>query len=158
MVKHLRHSVRGERAAVAVEFALIVPIFLALVFGIIQFSIYFWAAQTGTSVANAAVRKMSVGDCQDLTELTTFVKNRLGSANQGGFTLTRAYADSAKVAVTAPTPPGTMLPQSAVGGTVTLTISFKTLDMHLPLPVPHTVTKQIDARIEDNSQDSLCTP
>ncbi len=140
------------------EFALVVPVLLLLFFGIVQFSLYFWSAQTGTSVANSAVRRMSVGDCQDLTELTSYVTSRLGSANQGGFSLSRTYLDGSDNPVAAPTPPGSLLPMSAVGGTVKLTISFETLNMHFPIPFLNdtTVTKTVDARIEDNAQDSPC--
>src|SRR5687768_5644922 len=56
-----RHR-RTESGAVALEFALVVPIFLLLVLGTIQFGIYFWAAQGGSTAAREAARRAAVGD------------------------------------------------------------------------------------------------
>lgn len=146
---------RNDRGSAAVEFALVVPILLLLFFGIIQYSIYFWAAQTGTSAVNAAARRLAVGDCQNSGQLSSYVSARLGSANQGGLSVVRAYKDSAGNTVTVPP----SLPQTAVGGTVSLTVSFNTLNMHFPIPYLSntTISKTVEARIEDNSQDTACS-
>lgn len=47
---------RGERGAVAVEFALVMPIFLSLVFGIIEYGMWFNDANNGRQGAREAAR------------------------------------------------------------------------------------------------------
>ena len=70
---------RTDRGATAVEFALLMVILLTLVFEIIQYGMYFYSMQTGTSAAREAVRRLSVGDCQNMSELKPFIHRRLGS-------------------------------------------------------------------------------
>ena len=61
---------KREDGAAAVEFALVLPIFIALVFGIIQYGFYFWTAETANSAAREAARRVVVGDCWDTTKMT----------------------------------------------------------------------------------------
>lgn len=66
---HSRGS-RGTRArrsdgAAAVEFAMVFPIFIALVMGIIQYGWYFYAANSATAAAREGARRIVVGDCWD---------------------------------------------------------------------------------------------
>jgi Flp pilus assembly protein TadG len=150
-----RKSRPAERGAAAVEFALVLVPFLVLVFGIIQYGFYFYSAQAGSQAANAAVRQLSVGNCQDATKLTAFVNHQLGSAaKHGTTTITRTYKN-----IDGSTP---ATPQGAnvqVGGTVTLTVSFDSINMHFPL-LPFlsqaTVSRTVQARVEDNT-DRTCS-
>lgn len=57
----LRLRRRGERGAAAVEFALILPIFLMLLFGIIDFGYMINRASIINNAARDAVREASVG-------------------------------------------------------------------------------------------------
>ena len=59
-----RRRLREESGATAVEFALIMMPLLYLVFGVIQYSLYFYSMQSGTSAVGDSVRRLSVGDCQ----------------------------------------------------------------------------------------------
>lgn len=121
---------------------------LALVFGIIQYGIYFYSAQTGTSVAGQALRRLSVGDCQDSTQLSSFVKNRLGGAASGPVTVTRTYT----------TDTGATQALPYVGGSVQLTVKYTPLNMHFPfLPFlsDPTITKDITARQEDDAASGV---
>src|SRR5215212_8129220 len=52
---------RSERGAVAVEFALIFPVVFAVMFGIIQYGIYFWGRSTAAASARESARQMAVG-------------------------------------------------------------------------------------------------
>jgi len=54
---------RGERGAAAVEFGLIAIILFTLLFGIIQFSLWFWAWQAGGHAAREAARVAAVSPC-----------------------------------------------------------------------------------------------
>ena len=140
--------VRSSRGAAAVEFALIVPILIVLVFGVIQYGWYFYAMQSGTSATSDAVRRLSVGDCQDETQRETLIANRLGAAKTSSSavdtTVTYTSAAAGHPTVGAP----------EVGGGVTLHVEFDTANFHFPfIPVPDdgTVSRTIFARVEDTT-------
>jgi Flp pilus assembly protein TadG len=56
---------RTDGGAAAVEFALVTPILFALLLGIIQFGWYFFVANSTSSAAREAARRVVVGDCWD---------------------------------------------------------------------------------------------
>ncbi|WEK46771.1 MAG: pilus assembly protein [Candidatus Andeanibacterium colombiense] len=75
----LRPLLRCKTAATAVEFAILAPIFFAMIFGIIEFSRYAWIHQTLNDVAYATARCMSVGTgCTSSTLQKTYAVNRAG--------------------------------------------------------------------------------
>ena len=144
---------RREEGASAVEFALILIPFLTIVFGIIQYGFFFYASQSGASTAREAVRRLAVGDCPTAGELNTFVTNRLGGASLSLLEASRTYH---KV-------DGTLIGSDAsaaeVGGRVTVTVRFQSLDMNFPfIPVPNNaqVTRRVDARVEDKAASGSC--
>lgn len=141
---------RSERGATAVEFALIMLPLLYLVFGVIQYGIYFYGMQTGTSAVGEAVRRLTVGNCQDSTQLKQFLADRLGAASSDSAT-TLAPVVTYKTA----TSPATAMPApGVVGGSVTLKLTFQTIDLNFPfVPVPNDgkVTREIFGRVEDTS-------
>ena len=82
MTRRLRGRATGVNAALRRwSSPCVVPILLLLVFGIIQYGLYFWSMQAGTSAVGEAVRRMTVGDCQTACEMQTLMENRLGSAS-----------------------------------------------------------------------------
>lgn len=136
---------RTERGAAAVEFALVVPILLLLVFGIVQYGLFFYSMQSGTSAVGEAVRRVSVGDCTNVADLKTFLKNRLGAATT---------ADSAGLApvVTYTKADGTS--GYEVGGKVSVELTYPALDIGLPfvpLPDDGNVSRTYVARVEDTA-------
>jgi len=140
---------REDRGAAAVEFALILPIMLLLLFGLIQYGYYFYAMQAGSSAVGDAARRMAVGNCTTTGQVQTLLKNKLGPAttanSPGGITVTIDYTNVDGSGGTAP---------GEIGGSVQVTATFPTLDIHFPLiPVPGggTVTRSSFARIEDTS-------
>jgi Flp pilus assembly protein TadG len=141
---------RDERGASAVEFALVLVPLLIIVFGLIQYGMYFYSAQTGSNTVNAAVRQLSVGNCQSTTALQTFVDDRLGGASSGSATITPVYKDVDGTAPDATPPPANV----DIGGTVTLTIEFSTVNLNFPF-VPFLddpkVSRTVVARIEDTT-------
>ena len=146
-LKRLRER-RGQRGASAVEFALVAPIFIWLILGIIQYGFYFFAMQSGTSAVGEVTRRMTVGDCQSSGEVQNLVYNRLGSAtvasSASGVSVSRTYTEAD--GTTSMASPG------QIGGTVTLTATFPTVNLHFPLiPLPNSgnVTRSATARIED---------
>jgi Flp pilus assembly protein TadG len=139
---------RDERGATAVEFALLMVPMLVIVFGLIQYGLYFYSSQTGSNTANAAARQLSVGNCQSDASLATFVNGRLGAAKTADATITRVYKDVDGSAPSAAPHPANV----EIGGTVELTIEFPTVNMHFPF-VPFLddpkVTRTVQARVED---------
>lgn len=151
---------RPESGAAAVEFALVLPVLLLLVFGIVQYGFYFLASQSGSAAAREAVRRVAVGDCPKITGadgLEAFVARRLGVENQGGLQVVREYkktdgtpissADSVAEAAVAP------------GDRVEVVVQFKTFDMNFPLiPVPEgaVISRRAEARIEDRKVGGTC--
>ncbi len=71
---------RDQGGAAAVEFALILPIMLLLLFGLIQYGYYFYAMQAGSSAVGDAARRIAVGNCQTTGQVQTLLKNKLGPA------------------------------------------------------------------------------
>lgn len=151
----LRPRRSGERGASAVEFALVLLPLLIIVFGLIQYGLYFWAAQSGSHTANAAARQLSVGNCNTNTKLRTFVVNRLGAANSGTVTVSRTYRGVTGAVLADQTPAN-----AAVGGTVEVRIEFPTIDLNFPF-VPFlsdpTVVRQVVARVEDTTEETCPT-
>lgn len=143
-------SQKDESGAAAVEFALVLIPFLVLVFGLIQYGLYFFGVQQGSHAANSAVRQLSVGNCQANGALQTYLNNQLndgnGDAQLSPSPLGVTYVTPANVAVNTPLPP------AAVGGTVTLRFKFTTPNLKFPL-LPYisdsSVTREVQARIED---------
>jgi Flp pilus assembly protein TadG len=138
---------RDEEGAAAVEFALVLVPLLIIVFGLIQYGLYFYSSQTGSSVVNAAARQLSVGNCQGSGALQNFVDDQLGAASTGAATIDTDYKN-----VDGRTPASPEAANVEIGGTVTLTIEFPTVDMSLPfVPFidPATVNRSVVARVED---------
>ena len=132
-------NARSDRGAAAVEFAIILPVLMLVLFGIIQYGYYFFAAQNGSSVLRELTRKVAVGDCPSQTDLENYAKKRLGGLSYSGLTVTRTWQNGS----------------AAVGDTVTVYLSFKTLNLHIPfIPLPGgdaTVAREADARVEDTT-------
>jgi len=129
---------------------------LYLVFGLIQYGWYFYAMQSGSSAVGDAARRVAVGNCQTVGEVQTLLKNNLGAAttasSASGITTTVVY--TAADGSPAPAP-------GEIGGSVTVTATFPTLNMHFPfIPVPDsgTITRTNVARIEDlDSSQGTCS-
>lgn len=141
---------RCDRGAAAVELALVMLPLLYLVFGIVQYGLYFYATQAGTSAVGEAVRRLTVGDCQDTNQLEQFLASRLGAATTdqaADLQTTRAYSDQSS-------PPASIPAPGVVGGSVTLTVTFQAVDMHfpfIPLPDGGKVTRTEFGRVEDTA-------
>jgi Flp pilus assembly protein TadG len=148
-VARFRIRRRDDSGAAAVEFALIMPILLFLLFGIIQYGYYLYAVQAGSSAVGDAARRIAVGNCQTTSQVQTLLKNKLGPATTAstasGITATIVYTNQDGSAGASP---------GQIGGSVLVTATFPTLDIHFPLlPVPNSgnVTRSTFARIEDIS-------
>jgi Flp pilus assembly protein TadG len=144
---------RDERGAAAVEFALVLIPVVVILFGLVQYGLYFYSAQTGSNTVNAAVRQLAVGNCQSSSALQNYVDNQLGAASTDtDATVTTEFFTPAALPVSV----GPVITTDALGGTVKLTIKFHSMNMHFPL-VPFLseswVDRRAQARIEDTSDE-----
>jgi Flp pilus assembly protein TadG len=138
-----RRCARSERGAAAIEFALVMLPLIVLLFGAIQYGLYFWAMQGGSDIARGAARDSSVGDATTAT-CTAFrsgVKSQIGglSGDAATATITRTfvYADG-----TGPLAPGDKIKVS---------VQFKSIDMDFPfVPFIHDglVTSTVTSRVD----------
>ena len=140
---------REQRGAAAVEFALILLPMLYLLFGTIQFGWYLYATQAGTSAVGDAARRVAVGNCQTAGQVQTLVYNKLGPAttagSASGVTTSVTYTKADGGAMSAP---------GEIGGSVTVTATYPTVNLHFPfIPVPNDgiITRAVFARVEDIS-------
>jgi len=146
-----RSTDRDDRGAAAVEFALVMPFLLLIVFALIQYGFYFYSAQTGSNTVNVATRQLTVGNCDTQAELDALVDDRLGAAQVGTADVDRYYYESDGT---------TFISQQAVdavvGGTVRVELRFHGIDLNFPL-VPFLddaeVYREVTARVEDTTDE-----
>lgn len=135
---------RRDDGAVAVEFALIAPLLLLLVFGLIQYGFYFWSMQGGSSAAREAARKAAVGEPVACEAFRAYVKDRIGvTGDTDSAEITRTYTDEAGDEIE---------PDDVeVGHVVTVSVTFNSYDMNIPF-VPFiddgVVSQTADSRVE----------
>lgn len=123
---------RDPSGAAAVEFALVSMLLFMLLFGVVQYGFYFWSMQAGSAAVREAARQAAVGNLT-CVEFETFVADRLGPASFGSVETTRTFPAGAKV-----------------GDTVTVAVTFSSLDLNLPLvPLPE------DAQIHQDAQSRV---
>lgn len=118
---------RGRRAAdgaIAVEFALVMMPLLVLVFGLIQYGLYFWAMQGGSDIARSAARIAAVDDAATSTcaAFRADIRDQINGLSGSGATatITRTYVDSEA-------PAGV-----SIGDKVEVSVQFKSVDLHFP--------------------------
>jgi Flp pilus assembly protein TadG len=91
-IKNLLRRFRGSRAgSAAVEFALVAPVFFALLFAIIEVSIFFFASQVLETITQDSARVLATGQAQTSQVCTDPVTGAPAPCNQTTF---QAYACS----------------------------------------------------------------
>lgn len=125
---------RDERGSTLVEFALVLPVVLMLLLGIVQYAYVFWSKETAAATAREAARRLSVGSQWTCTEQEAESRAATASVGSGGPQATVAY------------PTG-----HDIGDRVVVTVSLRTLDVGLfPfLPDDGAVVETAAARIEN---------
>jgi hypothetical protein len=144
----MRPARRDERGAAAVEFALILIPMLTLIMGLIQFSMYFYAGQSGAAAAHDGARRAAVGD-ETCAQLTTAARNKSGFVDSG-FNVTRTYFV-----------PGTTTQRAAsaiaVGDDVRVIVQYNTVDFDFPfIPLPNggVIREEAYSRLENKTASS----
>ena len=146
-------SRRSEQGATAVEFALVLIPLLVIIFGIVQYGLYFWAMQGGSDIARSAARLSAVGNpaqCNTVGTVKGFVPsvrdqidNLAGSP--GSAVIKRSYETASGTALNPPTD------QINVGDQVKVEVRFKSVNLHFPfLPFIDDgwVTSHAEARVD----------
>lgn len=119
---------REDRGAAAVEFALVAGILFTLIFGTIQYGLYFWSLQSGAQAAREAARQAAVGslDCDDFEDAV--LTNSRGERD-GSITATRTYYDNQLDFSPARQVDGDAI---EIGHTVRVEVKFDSIDLGLP--------------------------
>ena len=138
---------RDDRGSTIVEYALVFPIVLLVVLGIIQYGYHYWALETSAASAREAARLLIVGNDPACTRDRALEAAAAPHVGSGTPTVTFAYGS----------PPSTGNP--AVRGTlVTVTVTIQSLDLGI-LPVPddgritQTATNRVEGHIPLDSLD-----
>jgi Flp pilus assembly protein TadG len=137
---------REDGGAAAVEFALILPLFAMLVFGMIQYGFYFLTAETANSSARETARRIVVGDCWSASDRDDFAEKH-------------APRMTSVVVSPAPVSPGPA--GNTVGAEVTVTVTADANIINfLPMPNGGIVTREYEAimEVDTRSDADSCTP
>lgn len=128
---------RAEKGATALEFGLVAPMLLLLVFGLVQYGYLFWALTTASANAREAARKLAVG--QDWAAcIQPKIEEHAGQAALSAIVSSFRWTDDAGTTLARP-------PQR--GDYVEVTVAYDSLDLHLPfLPMPQ------GGRVEETSR------
>ena len=131
---------RLEHGAAAVEFALVVPLLVTLLFGMIQFGWFFFVANSASAAAREGARQIVVGNCWDSAQFLAYVKGQ---------------APTTTSAVYSPTPLSALAVN--VGDPVTVTVKADGAIINfIPMPNGGQVTKEFTARLEDKT-NGVCS-
>lgn len=125
---------RDERGAAALEFALVYPVVLLVVLGIVQYGYHYWALSTASAAAREAARQAVVGTDWTCVEAQAREKASVPAVGGRAPQVTLAYDGAAP----------------EVGEILEVTVSFDSLDIGiLPLPGGGAVSETATARVEN---------
>lgn len=135
-------TTRGARGTVALETALVLPLVILVVLGIIQYGYHYWALETASATAREAARRLVVGTDEACTVAAA-------QAHAEGPNTGDVPAEVAIEYVTASGDPER-------GALVTVTVSFRSLDIGLlPLPDGGEVSQTATNRVENVPAEPL---
>lgn len=128
---------RDERGASALEFGLMAPLLVLVMFAVVQYGYHFWALETGAASAREAARRLAVGT--DWTCTSAEAQRHAAMPAIATPVVERAYmVDGAAAAA------------PKAGALVTVTVRFQSLDMRIfPLPRDGLVVETAQARVEN---------
>lgn len=118
---------RGEQGATALEFGLVAPVLMLLVFGLVQYGYLFWSLTTASATAREAARQLEVGQ-----DWVSCVQPRIANHAQqpalSAVVSSYRWTDEAGTTLARPVRRGDL---------VEVTVSYDTLDLGIPfLPTP----------------------
>ena len=133
---------REQSGSVVVEFALVVPLVLLVLVGVIQYGYQYWAMQTASATAREAARRLVVGTDPVCTLAEAQDRAAGPAVGSQAPTVTYRYDNAGNV------------PQR--GSLVTVTVTLQSLDIGLvPVPGDGLVTETATNRVENVPIDPL---
>lgn len=132
---------RTDSGAAAVEFGLVLPLLITLLFGILQFGWYFFVANNASSAAREGARRVVVGDCWG-GDFQTFVQGQSLALTSANYSPSDLGSDTVKV-----------------GDPITVTVVADGAILNfIPWgPSGGQVTRQFTARLEDKNSSGTCS-
>jgi Flp pilus assembly protein TadG len=112
----------SESGGSAVEFALISVVFFTLIFGMVQYSLYFWSTQSAANAARDAARRGAVG--QTCTEMAVQSRNNTKLV-ESAYRVSRRYYAATDSNFATPVAP-------SIGVNVRVEITYQSVDLHFP--------------------------
>ncbi|GAB6897888.1 TadE/TadG family type IV pilus assembly protein [Kineosporia succinea] len=133
---------KAERGAVAVEFALVLPLLMLFLFGVIQYGYGLFQLQSFSAALNEASRRASTGvaDCPGFEGLVqqTVSANGLSPDDVAGARLEWLTQNNSV----------TTVPERVLGQ-VRITATYKPFDIGIPLiPFPDTITRSSTSTVQ----------
>lgn len=140
-----RRRARDERGSAVLEFALVFPLVVLSVLGVVQYGYHFWALETGAATAREAARRLVVGTDPVCTVAEAVERLDVPHVLAADPTVVVEYGD----------PPSASTPP-ARGLLVTVTVTLRSLDMGLfPVPGDGLVVERAQNRVENVPIDPL---
>ncbi|MGZ4595490.1 MAG: TadE family protein [Actinomycetes bacterium] len=136
-----------DSGAAAVEFALVVPILLVLVFGIIDYGLYFSDSLATRSGVREGARQGVVGTCADMPCLAQLVKDRIDPIAGG--------EEFVKIQVVDPVTRASAAWGRGKDLVVCAVVRVNGVTGYVPLPGASTTRSRVSMRIEQASQTSI---
>ena len=136
----MRRRRNQERGAAAVEFALVAIVFLILICGVIQASLFFWGYDVASHAAREGARRYAVDPCNLSGQNITITQSRAAGAASGGVTVSPPTFSKG---------PGNSAATKEAGDEVTVTVSFSAKSIGGLIPAFPPITKSATARVED---------
>ncbi|MAY96849.1 pilus assembly protein [uncultured Nocardioides sp.] len=136
---------REDRGSVVVEFALVVPLVVLMLIGIIQYGYHYWAMQTASATAREAARRLVVGTDPVCTVAEAQGRAAGPAVGSSVPSVVYSYDNAGNTAVR--------------GSLVTVTVTIQSLDIGIvPLPSGGVVQQSATNRVENVPIDPLlCT-
>ena len=133
---------RSEDGAVAVEFALILPLLMLFLFGVVQYGYGLFQLQSFSAALNEASRSASTG----ITDCTAFQDLLGGAVSENG--LSRGDVADTRLEWLDSAGSVTQTPQRILGQ-VRITATYRPFDLGIPLiPFPETITRSSTATVQ----------
>lgn len=129
-----------ERGAAALEFALMAPVVLLAILGLLQYAYHFWSLETASAAAREAARRVSVGTTWACVHQEAVDRATYPAVSDGSIAVTTTY-DFAT---------------DAVGDTVEVTVAFDSLDIGLfPLPSGGRVSETVATTVQNTPYQQI---
>lgn len=129
-----------ERGAAALEFALMAPVLLVAILGVLQYAYHFWSLETASAAAREAARRVSVGTTWACVQQEAIDRATLPALSDASIAVTTTYGFAT----------------NAVGDIVEVTVAFDSLDLGLfPLPSGGRVSETVATTVQNRPYQQI---